>query len=405
MNLEKVSWGGVAEELSAPSGSRSVLMLSLVHPDFLAPIYSVAQVLRDLGFVVDIVSFSSPFPTAVDLGAGVQLHDCGPHSGALPQRVRARRRFRLVSSELVENMRPRAIIAACPFSFLEAMRWRAQGRSILYHSYEMYNETLTSWFRSPGSAARNWLARRRMRAADLVCVPSRERAEWLFARAGLSRLPSVVLNVPYRGLHPPPEESREIARRLLPDHFHDRELVIHTGNVTSTQFVRELVSCAEFLPPSAALIVTNVGASAYAIEVSESAATSRRARDIALLPGLPRREMLALQRVSRVGVCLIRPGDNVESSLPAPNKVAEYLHASLVVVGTPSEYLSKLDSDGVGVVVPEPSARLLGEAICRGLALAANPRTVARVRSLAAAEWEMREQIRPILAALGISRR
>ena len=39
--------------------NKKILLLTLVHPDFLPPVYSTGQVLRDLGFDIHILTFDS----------------------------------------------------------------------------------------------------------------------------------------------------------------------------------------------------------------------------------------------------------------------------------------------------------------------------------------------------------
>src|SRR5690242_6990339 len=131
-----------------------VLVLSLVHPDFLAPLYSVSRVLRDHGYLIDIFSFSSNAGGSISLPPQITLHDCGAHAGNVMQRLGARRHFRHSVSRFLRARSPVAIIASCPFSLLEAQRL-ARGVPLIYFAFELYDPALGSILRSPASRLRN----------------------------------------------------------------------------------------------------------------------------------------------------------------------------------------------------------------------------------------------------------
>jgi len=385
---------GVAE-----GSAGTVLMLSLVHPDFLPSLYAIAGVLRDGGHRVEMVSFSSPLPASTP-EAGIIVHDCGQHGWTFGDRLRARSRFREKVAELVRTRSPVGIHTACPFTFLEGVRWQSPRVKVIYHSYELYDDSLAGFLRSPGTTRRNRQVRSRMVDADLICVPSRERAEYLRGHARLRTLPAVVRNVPRLGLHPSVEEAQTLVRGHLPDSVLGKRFVIHTGNASSTQCVLELIESAAQFPPDAALVITNVGVGAYADRIRAAAGRSGRSDDVHLLPTLPRRTMLALQRSSVVGVCLVRHGDNLESSMPAPNKVGEYVHAGLPTVGTASEYLMALERIRLACVVPTLAPESIASGVREALDLAAESGTRRRLEDAASGEWGMDEQAAPLAAIL-----
>lgn len=379
-------------------GDAPVVVLTLVHPDLLPSVYSVAQVLRDRGAPAHIFSFSSPAGGSVDLGRGVTLHDCGPMDGSFIARHRARRRFRAtVRSWLREHGRPTALIAACPFSFLEALRVRPSGVPVIFFYYEIYDATPAGMLRSPATAWRTWRAMRRLREAALVCTPSDERAGWLMDRAGLGRRPTTVLNSPYatrlKGIDTP---SRRRISELLPG----RQVVVYTGGVTASRAVEELVRSVEHWPAGIGLVVTNVGDSDYARGVRDAAATSRRAEDIVLLPLLAREDMLALQARAVVGVSLLR-GDCPDTMMPAPNKVGEYLQAGLVVVTTQTTFTSRLADLGVGVIASSISPRDVATAVARAVTIGSDARMRDRITTISREHYSMNVQLRPVLELLG----
>ena len=376
-----------------------VLILSLVHPDFLAPIYSVGRVLRDEGYLVDVFSFSSKAGGTVSLPPEITLHDCGLHGGSLAQRMAARRRFRHSVAEYVNAHPPEVVIASCPFSLLEAQR-AAPNIPLVYFSFELYDPALGSAFRSPASRLRNWRALRAARNVAVVCTPSDERSDWLKIRARLPVRPMTVLNAPYRKQNESTDDARRAARALLPSSWHHRHIVIHTGNVTGTQAVAELVDSVQYWPAESCLLLTNVGQTLYANEIRRRVAASPRANDIMVVPLLPRGQMLELQRMATVGACFIRPGDNLESSMPAPNKVGEYLHAGLVIAGLDTPFMRMVAQRDAAVLAPSLDVAAIGGAIAGALEQAAMPTARERILETASTWYSMDVQWRPVMQAL-----
>jgi hypothetical protein len=383
------------------SAASSVLILSLVHPDYLAPLYSIARLLRDLGRDVTLFSFSSPVPSRVDLGERIEMFDMGPHVGSHMRRFQARRRFNREVLQWSTRYHPSVIIASCPFSLLLALRVSGGEIPVVYISFEMYDMTWRDFGRSPGTALRSWRARRSLRKVSLICTPSDERSDWLFHRARLLVRPTTVLNAPYASARVVSKAAEPAAvSSFLPRGFQGRPLVLHTGNCSRTQAVLELVESMRWWPQDAALVITSVGETAYARHVRELASLSARSEDILLLPRLPRSDMLTLQRSADIGVALLRSGDNLESSMPAPNKVGEYLHAGLLIVGVASPYMAMLAERGVAVLSPTLEPEAIGSTIASALNQASAPDTRPRILDAARSWYDMSEQFQPVLRHL-----
>jgi hypothetical protein len=373
-----------------------ILVLSLVHPDFLAPLHAAATFFAEEGRSVEIVTFSSPAPASPNGAANPRIIVCGSHSGTAMQRISARRRFRAVAAERALQ-RPAAIIAACPFSFLEALRIGPPGVPIVYWVFELYEASARDRFRSPATAWRNWRARREMSRATLVCAPSPERAGWIAARAGLRQLPTTVLNAPHAGSSAALAEKTENHSNALPADFAGKTLVLHTGGLSRTHAVLELVESMVGWPPDTCLAISNVGNSPYALRVRQAVESSPRRTDIALLPLLPRAQMLALQRRAHVGICLLREGDAPETLMPAPNKVGEYVHAGLITVGARMPYLDQLEHHGVAVLADTLEPDAIGRAVTAASLLSKDAAARRRVLAVARDWYCMEVQIRPLV--------
>ena len=377
-----------------------MLILSVVHPDMLPSLYSVSEVLRDQGAEAHIITFSSPASRSMPLGAGVHVYDCGVFSGSIAHRHAARRLFRRRLEAWMRDHRPRAILAACPFGYLEALRIRPEGVPLVFLFYEMYDANLREFRKSPATAIRNWTALRMLRSADLLCTPSPERAGWLVGRTGIDRLPAVVLNGPSRSLARMPHDPT-VLNRLLPPAVRDRPLVVHTGGMSPSRAVQELVGSVEHWHSDAALAVTNMDDTEYAREVRRIAESSPRREDIVLLPLLPRADMLALQHGGVVGINLMQSDYNLDIMFPAPNKTAEYVHAGLVVVASRSAFAERLADRRLAVLADDLAPREVARAIDEALTWVATRDTRAHALE-AAREWYcMDVQLKPVLRAIG----
>lgn len=378
---------------------RPVHLLSLVHPDFLPTVYSLAQVLRDNGFAPSIVSFSSLASGSFDPGTGVTMVDCGPHAGTAADRRSARRRFRAMAERLFRDQNPVALIATCPFSYLESLRLSRRNTPVIYFVEEIYEVNPRTFARAPLTAFRNWAAERRLSEATLVAAPSDERAEFIGARARLARRPYTVLNCPY---------VREYAEAIddayldavLPERFHEGMLVVNTGRVSNTQGIVELIQSVAHWPDDAKLVVTGVRESDYAGHVRDVAAASPRQDDICLLPVLPRAAMLALQRRAHVGICLLRLSKDPATQMPAPNKVGEYLRWGMVIVASRLPFLDQLECRGVGELVDVIDPQQIARGVERAVDRARRQDTRANVQQVSR-EWvNMEVQAIPILRLL-----
>ena len=69
--------------------NKKILLLTLVHPDFLPPVYAVAQVLRDLGYRIHILTFDSYVPAELNLGSNIELEMKETHND--PESLQVRR--------------------------------------------------------------------------------------------------------------------------------------------------------------------------------------------------------------------------------------------------------------------------------------------------------------------------
>lgn len=381
------------------SSKPDVLLLSLVHPDLLPSVHALSLVLRDRGFAPTVVSFASPVPGRYIAGHGVRLIDCGPHAGSLRERMGQRAGFRSLAERMFESMAPIALIATCPFSYLEALRLADVSTPVVYMVQEIHTFGSADLRRSPVSSLRNWRAERRLDEATLLVAPSPERAGFIAARAGLERIPATVLNCPYLG-QTTTEPDDAALDALIPERFSDGVLVVSTGRVSDTQAIHELVESVRHWPEDANLAVTGVDDSQYSRRIREARDASPRRDDICLLPMLPRAAMLALQRRARVGICLLRNTREPAAKMPAPNKVGEYLRWGALIVAPRLPFLDTLPAHGVAELAERLEPVEIGRAVTVAVGRARHPGTQETVQRVSREWYNMGVQAAPILEVL-----
>jgi hypothetical protein len=387
--------GDSSGELGHDPVRGKLLVLSVVHPDYLPSLYALSTVLERHRYATHIFSFASPAASSA-AWERVNLHSHGEQRGGAFARWSARRALVASAATWCRAHLPVALVATCPFTLVAALRLAERRLPVIYFAYETYEVRPREALRSPMSWWRSRAAFRRVREAALVCVPSAERAGWLLARGALDRSPTVVMNCPAL-----PRGSLDGAGDLdLLPHLRDRAVVVHTGRVSHAQAILELVQSVEHWPRDAALVVTNMGSSAYEAAVRESAQRSPRAGDIALLPAIGRSQMLSLQRAAKVGVFLTRDTDALETLMPAPNKVGEYVHAGLVTVAPRSPFMEQLARHGVVEMVEALTPREIGAGVERALARASVRDQRSRVLDVARDWYNMEVQARPVIRLL-----
>lgn len=335
-------------------GSNKILLLTLVHPDFLPPVYAVGQVLRDLGFNIHILTFESYVPAQLDLGLNIQVEAVGKHHGAgFRERMQLRKSFLKRASEIA-SARPKAIISFCPFSFLSGLKVK-RDIPFAYIALEIADFRWDIFKKSPFSGLRNLRVFKNIRWADFVATPSAQRSAWLAGRCHLSFMPHTILNTAYLS------RAQELStldtfKELVPATFLDKKIVLYTGAVNADLCALELVQAFEMAnEENSVLIMTGMKDNTYCSQIKELVAKSKSSARIKLFPYLTRAQMLALQSGAHIGVCFTREyADSVKSKMIAPNKVGEYLAKGLFILGMKNEYLQPLEMLGIASLAVSP---------------------------------------------------
>lgn len=375
----------------------AVLLLTLVHPDFLPPVYAIAQVLRDEGYKVHILTFDSYVKVDTDLGSNIVIESAGRHHNiGLLQRLRIRRKYTARAKELV-NEQPLAIISFCAFTYLCALSIRRQIPHI-YHALEVADFLWSSLKRSPLSQLNNLLTIKKIHKAHLVATPSDQRSAWLAGRSGLGFMPQTILNAAYIAPNSPPD-SKALFSTLVPTAIQQKKIILYTGAINNHLCIKELVqSFCTLNDAGSALLLTGFKDNDYCNEIKAIVNSSVCADRIVIFPYVTRSEMLALQANADIGVCLAREyNDNVESRMMAPNKVGEYLAKGLYLLSIDTEYMRTFGMRGIASLAVSPTVPHIVSAMKEALLAVSDKSYSDRIYFFVANFYSMKQQARPIL--------
>ena len=379
---------------------KKILLLTLVHPDFLPPVYAVAQVLRDEGYDIHILTFDSYVPAALDLGAGIQLESVGKHHGVpFADRLKLRRKYTSRAGQLAGE-KPLAIISFCAFTYLCGLKVKGN-TPLIYHALEVADFIMPEFMRSPLSHFNNLLALKKVSQANLVATPSIQRSAWLAGRCHLDFMPLTILNTAYLSATPA-DVDHDTFKKIVPADFLNKKIVLYTGAVNSHLCIMELVQAFDLTnDEQSALIITGIKDNPYCNEVKAFVEKSKSAARIKLLPYVTRTEMLALQGNADVGVCLAKEyDDNVESKMMSPNKVGEYLAKGLYVLGIRNEYLLPLKMKGIASLADSLALADISIAIKEALLVVNTKEYKTTISNFVKDYFCMQQQMKPVVKYL-----
>src|ERR1700744_1106081 len=99
--------------LAMPITNKKILLLTLVHPDFLPPVYAMTQTLRDLSYNIHILTFDSFVNAQLDIGDNIIIESVGKHHDINTfERLKLRKKFTIRAQQLAGDS-SFAIISFC----------------------------------------------------------------------------------------------------------------------------------------------------------------------------------------------------------------------------------------------------------------------------------------------------
>lgn len=381
--------------------NNKILLLTLVHPDLLPPVYAVAQSLRDLNYNIHILTFDSFVPSSqYSLGNNINLQSAGRHFDAnTVGKLKLRRKFVAIARELVKSS-VAAIITFCPFSYYCGLKIK-NNTPVAYLALELSDFDYSGLRRSPLSSYRNMWALKNAHRADLLATPSVQRSAWLAGRCHLQEMPHVILNTAYLSADSE-TDSLPVFRELIPADFWDKKVILYTGAINTATCIMELVQAFELLEDNTCVLIINgIRENQYCNELTSYVNNSKTKNRIKLLPYLSRDKVLALQANAHIGVNLTWENSrNTESAMPAPNKLGEYLIKDLFVVGIMNEYLRPFEMNGIAALAQSRNPADIAKALAEGLLAINKSEYKNKTKKLVRSYYCMQEQIKPIVSLL-----
>jgi hypothetical protein len=378
------------------SKSKKILLLTLVHPDFLPPVYAVAQVLRDEGYIIDIVTFNSVVPAFFDLGENIEILQVGKYYKQTNyKKWKLRGKFITEASKKVTGDTA-LIISFCPFSFLTALKIQRRV-SHAYIALEIENFRVKYVPMSPLSAIRNYLTFKRLNKADIIATPSLQRSAWLAGRSNLVRMPVTIHNTSYYREQSAPDKID--LTHLIPANLQGKKTFLYTGRLNENYCIKELLTAFGEFKEDAILVITGIRENdPYSGEVLELHSRLKNKARVVLLTLVTRNDLLLLQRYADVGVCFLQElDDEINTKMPAPNKVGEYIANGLYLLSTDIIYMHQFQHHEIATLVKETTH----DAILSGLQNAYDeikkPGVKDRIHEFFLTEFSMQKQMKPVL--------
>jgi hypothetical protein len=375
-----------------------ILLLTLMHPVSLPPVYAIGQVLRDEGYVVDIISFENAKPDDFNPGAGITMHNLGRYHGQSDYSKWKLRNTFAVHAKKNVTAQTRAIISFCSFSYIKALKV-ANGLPVYHIALEVADYNIPRYLQSFLSTYNNYRTLKNLHKAVFVATPSYQRSAWFAGRAATKFMPHTIYNTSYLPAIPDGKNYRTIFESIVPGRLWGKKMILYTGNVTSALCIQELVEGVCATKDDCCLVITGMKDDEYCATITETVKRSPKWQDVLLLPYVTRDEMIALQTFAHIGALFVRERDDkIVSRMIAPNKAGEYLMKGLLLLGNDVFYMQQFSSAGVAVLSPDLARENMVLAISAALAKVDSSRDL--IEQFVKDTFNMKVQFKPVLDLL-----
>ncbi|WP_276133821.1 glycosyltransferase [Polluticoccus soli] len=382
------------------SSRKKILLLTLVHPDFLPPVYATALVLRDEGYAVEIITFNSLVPAENESDEGITICEVGEyHNKSFFQRLSLRRKF----NEVVQNKmreQPVLVVSFCTFSFLSA---ETQKRQVPHaHIALEINNTPERFNESPLTFMRIQRTFSKISGAEFVATPSVQRSAWLAGKCGLRSVPHTIQNTTYYKAAEK-NKSTDLLKTILPEHFLEKKAFLYAGRLNSNYSVHELVMAfGQLNDGNAVLVITGFRENdPYCIQLRQILNSQPNSKNILLLPVVPRQELAALQEYAHIGICFLYERLNdLETQMAAPNKIGEYIANGLYLLTNKVVYTAQFQNAGVATLIDQPAVDQIQQGMAEALLNVGDLGFAKKIDAFYRDEYCMQQQARPIIEFL-----
>lgn len=378
-----------------------ILLLTLVHPISLPPVFATAQVLRDEGYEIEILSFDHVTSDSFHPGEGITIKTLG-----LYQKQSLSRRLSLQLAFIKETRKhvtgnTVAVFSFCAFSFYAALK-TSKNSPVFHISLEIPDYSFKRLVNSPLSTFYNYKEIKNLHKAFFVATPSFQRSAWLAGKAGTKFLPDTILNTTYISPASSADANQHlwnVYKAMVPASFLDKKILLYTGSINADLCIKEFVDGFCETEEDCCMILVGIKDNEYCRQIKESIAKSGKADRTLLLPFILREEMIALQSFANIGVFFAREiEDFIYSRMIAPNKVGEYLARGLFLLGNDVFYLQEFKAAGVAELSTGIGSGDIAKAISNALKKADNAKD--NISRCVTEKYNMRVQLKNVITRL-----
>lgn len=155
-------------------------------------------------------------------------------------------------------------------------------------------------------------------------------------------------------------------RRLTNNTAQQNELkkLIYTGRVSATQYIDEMIDAMELLEKDMNLHIAGPASEEYTRQLQNRIENNRLLHGRVFLHGrLSREDVYALTATAGIGFVFYNGAMSDEANDPAPNKLSDYIAASVWSIGGSQPYIKYwLEERGAGVCIDQISKSSIAEA-------------------------------------------
>jgi|SRR4051812_15802261 hypothetical protein len=367
------------------------------------PVLHQARLLADVGDVTIVDSPGPTDPTEIETAGDIDRvrSECRAVGGSVAARAKRMRWLLQFAAAVRRELARKPDVAIAYEAEAAALLLLGLGRSRrTLRIVHMHEVAMPPGQGSLSNDAATRYVHSRLRYADLVTVADAHRARLLADTAGLSTLPTVVMNCP-------PVLTELPKSRLLPwlreRGISQSRIVHYQGSIGPDHSVLETVLSMRYWPEDSVFVIVGSGSSSYIEQLRAVAAEEGLGERVHLVGRVPYGEVFSYAVGASVGISLLEASTvNWKFSAGASNKRFEYAALALPQVTNEGPGIEDLFvRHGIARAVPAREPEAIGHAIRDVLLDPARSKAMGqRARALHLAEYNYEQQFAPVLERL-----